>query len=70
VGGVARVGVEVGNIRNSGFCGTEDIDKRESELIFSVGKPRVDGEGKGGTGESSLITSSAADSIEMRRERG
>jgi hypothetical protein len=70
VGGVARVGVEMGNIRDSGFCRTEDIDKRESELIFSVGKPRVDGEGKGGTGEGGLIAGSAADSIETRRERG
>ncbi|KAJ8579496.1 hypothetical protein M405DRAFT_895698 [Rhizopogon salebrosus TDB-379] len=70
VGGVARISMEMGNIRDSGFCRTEDIDERESELIFSVSKPRVDGKGKGGTGEGGLVTGSATDGIETGGEGG
>jgi hypothetical protein len=67
---IVWAGMEMGNIRNSGFCRVENIDKRESKLVFSIGEPRVDGEGIGGTGESSLIAGSVMDGIKMRRERG
>jgi hypothetical protein len=70
VRGIAWIGVEMGNIRDSGFCRTENIDERESKLIFSVGEPGINGEGKGGAGESGLITGSATDCIETGREGG
>ncbi|KAJ8580687.1 hypothetical protein M405DRAFT_847478, partial [Rhizopogon salebrosus TDB-379] len=70
VRGVVWIGVEMGNVCDSGFCRTEDIDKGESKLILSVGKPRVDRKGKGGAGEGSLIAGSVMDGIKMGRERG
>ena len=62
--------VEMGCFRENRFSSAEDGHKGESDVIIPVGEVGVEGNGKGGGTESSLITGSATSFRKARGERG
>ena len=68
--GVMGIEIEMRRFRKNRFGSTEDGHKGESDVIVSVGEIRVEGNGEGGSTESSLIAGSATSFRKARGERG
>ena len=62
--------IEMGRFRKNRFGSTEDGHKGEGDVIIPVSEVGVEGNGKGGGTESSLIAGSATSFRKTRGKRG
>src|ERR1700709_2549425 len=68
--GVMGIKIEMRRFRKNRFGSTENGHKGEGDVIVPVGKIGVEGNGKGGGTESSLIAGSATSFRKAGGERG